>query len=117
MRRFLRKWVPPSAGAEMICSAITTDYDLQVRAVMDQRGIAAALSYTAYKDRVHVFSLGSIAKCAGSLLLASIEAMAKALGIPVTVAATKASESFYAQRGYKKVRGQKAASIVRMKLQ
>ena len=116
MRQHLRRWMPPSAGAEMICSAITMDFDLEVRAAMDERGIAGAVSYTTYRDRVHVFSLGSIVKGAGSFLLASVEGIARALSLPVTVAATKSSESFYAQRGYKKIRGQKSSSIVRMKL-
>ena len=99
----------------MICAALTEDTDVEVKVVLDARGIAAAVSYTTYRDRVHVFSLGSVAKGAGSLLMDSIELLARALALPVTTLATKGSEGFYAQRGYKRVRGQKPASLVRMR--
>lgn len=112
----MRQWVNPSGGAEMICSALTHDTNVEVKVVLDARGIAAAVSYTTYRDRVHVFSLGSIVKGAGSLLMDSVELLAKALSLPVTVGSMVSSEGFYLQRGYKRTRGQKASSVIRMRL-
>ena len=99
----------------MICAALTPDIDVEDKVVLDERGVAAALSYTTYRDRVHVWSLGSIVKGAGSLLMASVELLARALRLPVTVGSMPSSEGFYAARGYKRVRGQKASSVIRMK--
>lgn len=115
LKRHVRKWVTPSSGAEMICAALTVDTNVAVKVLMDERGIAAAASLTVYKNRIHVFSLGSVVRGAGSRLLTAIEDCAGAMNLPVTVAAIKSAEGYYAKRGYKKTPGQKAASIVRMK--
>ncbi len=50
----------------MICAALTPDIDVEVKVVLDERGVAAALSYTTYRDRVHVWSLGSISRAPGA---------------------------------------------------
>lgn len=115
LKRHFRRWVNDSEGAEMICAALTPDIDVEIKVALDERGVAAAVSYTTYRDRVHVFSLGSIVKGAGSLLMDSVELLAMALSLPVTVGSMVSSEGFYAQRGYKRTRGQKASSVIRMR--
>jgi hypothetical protein len=115
IKEFTRNYVPATQGAEMICAALTHDENVEVKAVLDERGIAAAVSYTTYRDRLHVFSLGSIVKGAGSLLMDSVELLARALSLPVTVGSMVSSEGFYAQRGYRRTRGQKASSVIRMR--
>ncbi len=116
LKKYVRACVAPSPGAEMICSALSPDINVQCLVALDERGIAGAVSYTPYKDRLHVFSLGSIVKGAGSLLMDQIEAKAVLARLPVTVAATRTSESFYQQRGYRRKRGVKITSIIPMVL-
>ncbi len=116
LRRYLRAFVPASDGAEMMCSALMSDCPTVSRRVaVDERGIAGAVSFTLYDNKLHVFSLGSIVKGAGSLLMDNMERMAEVFKVPVTVAATVASQGFYKKRGYKKYGVQKGASIIRMK--
>lgn len=116
-RQYIRHWVPSSDNAEMMCAALRHDTNLAVRALVDNRGIAAVASYTAYSDRLHIFSLGSIEPGAGSLLMESLEAMADAFKLPVTVLATKKAVPFYQKRGYKpSARQGTSKSVVRMRL-
>lgn len=117
LKEHIRNWIPSTDNAEMMCAALREDTNLAVRAVSDNRGIAAVASYTAFKDRLHIFSLGSIEPGAGSALMDSLEAMADVFKIPVTLLATKKSEAFYKKRGYKPTAKQGTAkSVVRMRL-
>lgn len=116
-KQYIRDWVPASDNAEMMCAALREDTNLAVRALVDNRGIAAVASYTAYSDRLHIFSLGSIEAGAGSMLMGSLEAMADVFKLPVTVLATKKAVGFYEKRGYKpSARQGTSKSVVRMRL-
>jgi hypothetical protein len=116
-RKYMREWVPNSDNAEMMCAALREDTSLAVRALVDNRGIAAVASYIAYKDRFHIFSLGSIEAGCGSLLMDNLEHMASVFKLPVTVLATKKAVGFYEKRGYKPMARQGTSkSVVRMRL-
>lgn len=77
------------------------------RAVLDARGrIVGAVSYSVEKDRVRVYSLGSIQRGAGSQLMRHVERRAEKLNVPVRLASERSALGFYEQRGYKKLPGQ-----------
>ena len=116
IKQYIRHWVPNSDNAEMMCAALRDDTNLSVRALVDYRGIAAVASYTAYKNRLHIFSLGSIEAGCGSMLMENLEHMADVFKIPVTLLATKKSVGFYEKRGYKPSTKQGTSkSVIRMR--
>ena len=114
LRRYVRSFVPPGPGAEMVCSALKADIDVSNTVAFDERGVAGAISYTVYPDRVHVFSLGSLVKGAGSKLMGTVERLAKRRRLPVTLNATQDSSGFYTRRGYVR-QPSKAKSVIPMR--
>lgn len=112
IKRHVRTWVPSSAPAEMICSALTQDIGVKQKVIVDERGVAAAVSYMNYPASTHVFSLGSLVKGGGTLLMHHVELLAKRRGVPVTLNATATSEGFYRARGY--VRNGSLSSLIPM---
>ncbi len=100
LRRYFRAFVPSSPGAEMICAAFKTDVGVKIKAAVDERGIAAAISYMTYPERTHVFMLGSIVRGAGSLLMSKIEQLSHNRKVAVTVSSAVKAEGYYLKRGY-----------------
>ena len=116
IKQYIRHWIPASDNTEMMCAALRVDTNLSVRALVDNRGLAAVASYTVFKDRLHIFSLGSIERGCGTLLMENLEHMADVFKIPVTLLATKKSVGFYEKRGYKPSTKQGASkSVIRMR--
>jgi hypothetical protein len=115
LKRVFRHFCLPSEAQEMICAALSPDGpEVLCKVEIDHRGVAGAISYQIYPDRLHIHSLGSLERGAGTRLVTAVVKTARQRHLEVTVSATKASEGFYARRGFERIRGQKAGSIIRM---
>lgn len=101
LQRFMRHYCLPSEAQEMICSALKPDTkEVLCKVAVDYRGIAGAISYQIYPDRLHVHALGSLAPGVGTLLMAAVGKLARRRHLPVTVGATQRSRGFYIGLGF-----------------
>lgn len=103
--------VPNDERGQTFRNAISPDCNVTNLVAIDHIGVAAALSYTLYIDRLHVFHVASLTKGAGSFLMGRIEALAEMAGVPVTLSALPASVQYYLNRGYR-VTGPKPSGVM-----
>lgn len=112
--RGMRFFCLPSEAQEMICAALSPDEGVVCHVAVDERGIAGAISYQLHKDSLHIHALGSLKKGTGTILVGVAAALAKKMKVPLTVAATERSRTFYDDLGFKPFPDQKKSSLTRM---
>ena len=100
---YLTRYLPSSDAKTHLLSALAPDTNVHHYIVRDLRGVAGAISFTVYKNRVNVFNLGSVVKGGGTLLMEQVERIAFMNDKSVTLLATPGSINFYLKRGFKMV--------------
>lgn len=115
LHRFVRHWYLPSEAQEMICAALKPDgAGVLCKVAIDRRGIAGAISYQFYPDRLHVHALGSLIPGVGTLLMTAVGKIASRRHLVTTVAATSRSKGFYERLDFVKIPDQHPGSIIKM---